>query len=92
MLAQRSALPASLKERVDSLRQLRNIAVHRPADLKPGQLNWGTLRDGGVAEPDELKTGQERRRLTRFTHHVSRRSQELDVIDHLFGIQHAMDQ
>ena len=48
LLAQRSALPASLKERVDSLRQLRNIAVHRPADLKPGQLN------GALSETEEL--------------------------------------
>lgn len=48
LLAQRSALPASLKERVDSLRQLRNIAVHRPADLKPGQL------DGALSETEEL--------------------------------------
>jgi len=48
LLAQGSALPANLTERVDSLRQLRNIAVHRPADLKPGQLN------GALTETEEL--------------------------------------
>jgi hypothetical protein len=50
LLAQESVLPAKLKERVDALRRQHNIAVHRPADLKPGQLN------GALTETDELLT------------------------------------
>jgi hypothetical protein len=50
LLARESVLPAKLKERVDALRRQHNIAVHRPADLKPGQLN------GALTETDELLT------------------------------------
>jgi len=48
LLAGESVLPANLKERIDTLRRLRNIVVHRPRDLKPSQLN------GALTETEEL--------------------------------------
>ena len=48
LLPKASVLPANLKQRIDALRRLRNIVVHRPTDLKPGQL------DGAGTETEAL--------------------------------------
>jgi uncharacterized protein YutE (UPF0331/DUF86 family) len=38
LLARDGLLPADLRKQLDALRETRNIAVHRAADPKPGQL------------------------------------------------------
>ena len=42
LLAREGLLPADLRKRLDGLRATRNIAVHRAADLNPGQLASAT--------------------------------------------------
>lgn len=42
LLARDGLLPADLRKQLDALRETRNIAVHRAADLKPGQLASAT--------------------------------------------------
>jgi uncharacterized protein YutE (UPF0331/DUF86 family) len=41
VLSRYELLPSGMGERLDKLRQLRNIAVHEPSRLKPGDLSFG---------------------------------------------------